>query len=57
LNSDLFQCAFDGSQVGDQHDLLFVRQAQELSGPAEGFFARFTDAAVGRLATALRRAG
>ncbi|HEY8514927.1 MAG TPA: LPS export ABC transporter permease LptF [Candidatus Binatia bacterium] len=37
--------------------VLFVRQAQELSGPAEGFFARFTDAAVGRLATALRRAG
>jgi lipopolysaccharide export system permease protein len=37
--------------------VLFLRQAQELAEPSTGFFARFADAAVGRLATTLRRAG
>ncbi len=36
--------------------VLFIRQAQELSLPTDGLWARLTDGAASRLATALRRA-
>lgn len=36
--------------------VLFLQQAHELGSPREGLFSRFADAAVSRLATALRRA-